>query len=264
MSLCLLLGLLPLLGAAPLGPQTTYVFEQGLDGYTGFADTSLFEESENSGGGSDGIFSGTNGQLQLRRALLRADLSVIPPGSIITGVSLTLTVDMSGANFGAVPFGLHRVIADWGEGGVNGLSGGGFGAPPQPGDATWLSTHFQQSHWSAPGGDYVPAASATVDAGRAGESATWSGPGLVADVQHWLDTPAENFGWEIISDEEGVLRHVKKFASSEAATARPRLVITAAPPPAEVPLHPLAGGGIAVLITFAALRELRRASTAAR
>lgn len=36
-----------------------FTFEQGVSGYMGFDDTTIFSESENAGGGTAGIFSGT-------------------------------------------------------------------------------------------------------------------------------------------------------------------------------------------------------------
>ena len=44
---------------------------------------------------------------------------------------------------------------------------------------------------------------------------TWgSTPGMVADVQGWLDQPGANFGWILIGDETGP-QTVKNFASRE-------------------------------------------------
>jgi hypothetical protein len=211
----------------PSGPG---VFEQGVNGFAGFADTSIFSENAYSGGASDGIFSGTNAQLNHRRALLRIDLSSIPQGSIITEAALSLTVERSGENFGDLPFTLHRVTRAWGAGAVEGIFQGGFGAPANAGDATWPAARHQQEAWTTPGGDFVALPSAQADAGRAGLAATWDGPGVVADVQSWVDEPETNFGWILISTREGESQRVKKFYSSEARRGRPRLTLTIQPP----------------------------------
>jgi hypothetical protein len=246
--------------AAPGAYGDSLVLIQGVGGYAGFEDTSLFSENENSGGGSGGVFAGTNGQLDTRRALIRADFSMIPEGSTITDVSLQMTVMMSGNNFGNVDFTLHRVLQDWGEGDVVGLSEGGFGATAAPGDATWLSNAHGTSSWTDAGGDFAPNVSATAAAGLAGTTATWGGPSLVADVQGWIENPSSNHGWLILSAIEGEFKRVKKFHSSEALQDRPVLTIEFTPDTAELPLM----DGIAILISaitigsFAIVR-LRRA-----
>ena len=238
---CCILAIL----TAPGAHGDSLVLVQGVGGYTGFEDTSLFSENENSGGGSDGVFAGTNGQLDTRRALIRADFSAIPEGSTITDVSLQMTVMMSGNNFGNVDFTLHKVLRDWGEGDVIGLSEGGFGATAAPGDATWLSNAHGESSWTEAGGDFAPNVSATAAAGLAGTTATWGGPNLVADVQGWLEDPSSNHGWLIVSALEGEFKRVKKFHSSEALQDRPVLTIQFKPGTVELPLM----DGLAILIS---------------
>lgn len=219
----------------PSEPET-FIFEQGLDGYTGFDDTTIFSESEFSGGATRGIYSGTilnlafDGSRQHRRALMRADLSSIPTNWIVEEVSLRLTVRASGGNFGDIDYHLHRLNGSWGEGEVVGLSEGGFGAPAMDGDATWLSQRHNQSLWATPGGDFVPLPSATAPAGRMDVSTTWSSPELVDDVQAWVATPSSNDGWIIIGELEGTRQRVKRFYSSESDSNRPHLIIVARAP----------------------------------
>jgi len=222
-----------LAGAAP----QAIVFEQGSSGYEGMQDTSIFSESENSGGGTDGIFAGTTLQLVIRRALLRADLTSLPPGTTVLGVTLELTVDRSGGNLGDSPFTLHRLNQDWGEGTVDGPSAGGFGGAPDSGDATWSFNFFNSSPWDSPGADFVSTASAEANAGQAGSVAMWTSQGLAADVQRWLDDPSSNFGWLIKSTQEGEQQIVKRFRSSQASSSRPKLVVTIevpSPSPADI------------------------------
>lgn len=227
---------------------TTLTLVQGQNGYFGFNDTSIFSENQNSGGGTDGIFSGTNGQLDTRRALIRADLSMIPPGSTITSVSLQLTVWMSGENFGEFDYTLHKSLKHWGEGTVAGLSEGGFGGAPNPGDATWVSNFHTTSMWSNLGGDYSPNVSATAPAGLAGSNAVWSDNGMVADLQSWIDAPASNYGWFIVSTIEGQSKRVKKFRSAESPILRPVLIVEYTPPPQALTLHT----GVATAFTLLA------------
>jgi hypothetical protein len=243
-----------------------FTFEQGVAGFTGFSDTTLFSESNHNGGGTDGIFSGTisqltfDGQKQNRRGLIRIDLTSIPRGWIIEDASLQMTVQMSGGNFGDFDFSLHRVRGSWGEGDEVGPSGGGFGAPAQQGDATWYLRELGISPWNAPGGDFVSSPSATAAAGLAGSDVVWSGAGLIADVQLWVNAPVANDGWLILSSLEGQQQRVKKFHSSEATQFRPVLTVLAQPAPPlgnsayQVPL-------LCVALAMASLGAICRART---
>jgi hypothetical protein len=165
----------------------------------------------------------------IRRALVAfAVAGALPPGATIDAVELTL---VASSGHGPFPIGLHRVLADWGEGGS--ASPGGGGVPAQAGDATWLHTFFPTSFWSTPGGDFAPTASAVLAANLGAH--TWSStPELVADVQAWLDDPSQNFGWLLLGNESTSFT-VKSFHSSEAASSalRPKLRIdfSALPPP---------------------------------
>ena len=204
-----------------------FVFEQGVDGYEGFEDTSIFSENENAGGGIDGLFSGTIRTSPFhRRALLRVDLSALPPASVVESVTLELVVERSGGFFGDFDIGLYRVLEDWAAGSATSPdTEGGAGGPVSIGDATWVSNFHEISLWENPGSDFVEEASAFAAAGVEGEIAVWSGDGLRDDVQRWVDDPTSNYGWVAISAIEGELQRVKRFYSSEAAENRPRLTV---------------------------------------
>ena len=184
-----------------------------------------------SSGQGPGVFAGRSGfmgPLPIRRGLIAFDVAgAIPAGARIEAVELTLHVLASSS--AQRPVELRRVLADWGEG--RSASMGGGGAPAAPGDATWLHTFFPASFWSAPGGDFAAAASATITPTATGAQ-TW-GPtaALAADVQAWLDRPAQNFGWILLGD-EAVSFSVKSFHSRESPTvaARPVLRVTFSPP----------------------------------
>ena len=234
-------AILLLVNTHAVAQSQEFTFEQGVTGYTGFDDTTIFSESENAGGGTPGIFSGTiqnldfDGNKQHRRALLRADISTIPSNWIVENVSLTFTVQSSGGNFGNIDYTLHRVTDSWGEGSAIGPSGGGFGDTAQTGDATWLSRHHNSALWAVTGGDFVVSLSAVAAAGTAGTVATWTSQGMINDVQQWVSSPASNQGWIIISTIEGTRQRVKKFYSSESTNSRPFLQIVARPPAVSTP-----------------------------
>jgi hypothetical protein len=65
-----------------------------------------------------------------------------------------------------------------------------------------------------------------------GSSTFNSAPGLVADLQMWLNNPGTNFGWMLISQDEGTAATARRFGSREAtATDRPLLTIRYVLPP---------------------------------
>lgn len=249
---------LALVVVAPRVGAETHIFEQGLDGFTGFRDTSLFQDlPNNAGGGIDGTFSGTIRTGFLRRAILAVDLSALPPDTVVVSARLEMVVERSGGNFGDIPYTLHRLTRDWGEGTVA-IPGepGGLGAPAEEGDATWTHARFGSEPWSTPGGDFAAEPSATANAGQQGSLVIWEGPALTADVQAWIAEPSGNFGWIVITPQEGTIQRVKKFFSAEAEVNRPRLIIETEDPVEPPP--PTGPGPWFWLLLFGLLRWLRR------
>ena len=211
-------------GSAMAG-TLTYTFQQGIAGYAGFSDTTIFNESDNAGGGTNAIFVGRNMMGPIRRALIKADLASLPPGSMVTNVRLELSVNNAPNTLPPLEYSLHKLTADWGEGSTVGtMGGGGQGGPAANGDATWTSNFFNVSNWTSPGGDFVATASATADSGAAGTITSWSSPQMVSDVQSWVDDPASNFGWIIIGPETTIQR-LRRFDSSEAPVLQPKLIV---------------------------------------
>jgi hypothetical protein len=92
-----------------------------------------------------------------------------------------------------------------------------------------------------------------------GPYAWGSTPALVADVQEWIDDPASNFGWILISDE--ATRSAKSYLSREAGSNGPRLTVqyttpfTAAVPMPAAAYVILAAGLAAVAVAMARLRR---------
>ena len=211
------------------------------------ADNTLFQDALGglSSGAGSYIFSGNLNSGQSRRALLRFNLTSIPAGSIITGVSLRLHMSRSAASGEVVS--VFAASRGWGEGSSN--SGiGGAGAPAQPGDATWLYSSFNTASWTNPGGDFAAAASASTIVGGV-NAYTWSGAGMVADAQSWLANPAANFGW-LLQGNEADAQTVKRFDSREnpVASVRPELTVT----------YIIPSPGAAVLFSVASLMVARR------
>jgi hypothetical protein len=108
-----------------------------------------------------------SGQVAVRRAVLAFDIAgAIPAGATIESVTLTLVVNRVPGNTNH-DVGLHRLLADWGEGTSNtGNSQQGRGEDPTTGDATWKHTFCvnadsdgfcdpSSQFWATPGGVYT-------------------------------------------------------------------------------------------------------------
>lgn len=198
-------------------------------------DNTLFDTGGTTSNGSgDSVFSGRTGlnagQIKQRAVLQFEVAGSIPVDAVITAAQLTLTLLSSGANGDQVHV-LHRLLNDWGEGASAGM--GGSGAPAAPGDATWLHTFFPDQFWKNQGGDFDAAASASQVVGTVQLTTyTWGPtPEMTADVQSWLDNPADNFGWLVRGNEE-LLNTAKRFASREhpVTNIRPVLTVEFTPP----------------------------------
>ena len=157
-------------------------------------DNTMYEESNLlSNGSGDYFFAGSiieDGDR--RRALVKFDIAgSIPSSAIILSATLRLHVSKhpdSPLAPSPVPFSLHRVLADWGEGTSDALEPGGSGATATEGDATWLYSHYsltptQRITWTTPGGDFVPDASASTLVGLQDNYYEWGvSADLTADV----------------------------------------------------------------------------------
>ncbi|MBL8878060.1 MAG: DNRLRE domain-containing protein [Phycisphaerales bacterium] len=213
-------------------------------------DNTLYFDSEGllSSGAGIYMFAGRNASQAPRRAVMAFDLSAIPAGSTIQSVSLRL--HMSRTSAGAANMRLHRLTRDWGEGESDSGEPGGGGAGAMPGDATWLHSFFDTERWTNAGGDFTPAFSAQTTVSGFGYY-TWSGNGLVNDVQNWVNHTQLNAGWILIGPE--TTRSAKRFATHENpdSSIRPRLTINYIPVP-----EPASALGFAIAGLVIARRKL--------
>jgi hypothetical protein len=131
----------------------------------------------------------------------------------------------SGPSSAAVDISLSKALRDWGEGASNAGSPGGAGAQAETGDATWIHNFYDTSFWTTPGGDFSPMLSATTPVSTVNATYTWSGSGLLADVQSWVSNRANNFGWIIRADEIDA-GSAKRLNSRENSSNPPRLTVT--------------------------------------
>ncbi|NLG50066.1 MAG: alpha/beta fold hydrolase [Chloroflexi bacterium] len=197
----------PVQGAAPLPAQTTQL-QYGAGGYTGAVDTYIEEPAPNASHPGDPLWVYNAGK---RTALLRFDLSALPPNVVIKAAQLNLYLSYRDSTAPPLPVSLHGVLRPWD---VN--------------QATWNSSLAGQS-WAVPGAngagtDYEPSASAqrTLHAMN-----TWYGFNVTDLVKQWLAQPETNHGVLLRGGQaSGWVGY--KLASSEDGnmTIRPNLVIT--------------------------------------
>lgn len=186
---------------------------------------------DNNAGAHPWFDAGTDGVGGTRRGLLRFSVGTIPAGSTITSavVRLKITRVPITAPLDST-FDLYRLNAAWGEGdkvGNNGLAA-------TAGEANWNDRLLGTAAWTAPGAASDAAASASGSAAGSSVANTiisFTGGGLVSDVQTWLDTPAQNFGWLLTSQGEGSSRTARGFGSREGGADAGVLEVGFTPPP---------------------------------
>lgn len=240
-------------------------------------DNTLYESP--TGGLSSGegvwVYTGVTAQGSIRRTLVQFDLGAIPAGATITGANFRLYMSRDAATVGSVDSPeLHRMLRNWGEGasptGSGGVGGGGGGSPAEAGDATWLHSFYDPANpnanlWTNPGGDFVANASAATSVGSlTGPDAfyNWSNTLMAADVQNWVDNPANNFGWVLLSGSEGSDRNARRFDSRESSDPATRPLLTISYTVAAIP-EPATGllalaGALPVVAVCVARRRRRR------
>jgi hypothetical protein len=196
--------------------------------FTPSKDNTLYEQAggQLSNGQGELVFIGKTDSrdgFRRRRALIAFNLGSIPANATVSEATLTLSLARSSSGTSTAT--VRKVLKDWGEGASDAGSPGGGGTHALTGDATWLHTFYNTAFWSTPGGDFASAASASTSVGSSNTTYSWSGSGMVADVQSWISNPATNFGWVVLGD-EATNGSAKAFYSGEAASLAPRLTVT--------------------------------------
>lgn len=226
-------------------------------------DSTLYESTSGSvaNGAGKNFFAGVTGSGVKLRSLMQFDISgAVPSGALIEKVELRLHLDRT-ATIGEL-ITMHRVLASWTEGASDAtfIGGGGGGTVAGAADSTWLHRSYSGLLWSSPGGDFTASPSSSLEVEGTGFY-TWSGAGLVSDVQSWLLTPSLNHGWLLKTPELGPAS-AKRFGSSESdfLGSRPALSITYSSIPE---VQPTSGTGVG-LLGLVALRWFARRQTNAR
>lgn len=177
--------------------------------------------TNNAGTATQNVVGDSNASASIAlRSVIKFDVSAVPAGATVTAVTLS-QYEYEAGRSGAAPASwaveLRRILRNWVEAQV-----------------TW-NIFSTGNNWGAAGcsndTDRVaaPSASLTMDGTAAGGFVNWSGAGLVADVQAWVDGSASNYGWLLIAPnaENLAATAFNRFYSSDYATAasRPKLVI---------------------------------------
>jgi hypothetical protein len=138
------------------------------------------------------------------------------------------------------------MLDSWGEG--TGADHGGSSAGAN--QATWNIRFAPGTSWNA----------ATVSASRSiagnGGYTFASTANLIGDVQSWLNTPANNAGWILMSEAESTPTSIRRFGSRDSGATAPTLTIQFTPVPEPCTWALLAIGTICL-----AWRRRRCAST---
>src|SRR5438105_991401 len=174
-------------------------------------DNTLYQYNPNEGDLSNALgfhfFTGTILMGESRRGVLAFDIAGnVPPGSTITGVSLSMNIAKT-IDGTARTTELHKLFADWGEGTSRAPGEEGSGAPATPNDATWRHRFYDTIFWTTQGGDFSATVSASQSVGGLGQY-IWSSTQMIGDVQSWLDNPVSNFGWLVLGVESTTPKRV--------------------------------------------------------
>lgn len=157
---------------------------------------------------------GQNASFEIRRALMRFDLSQIPAGAVINSATLRVTVVRDPLSPVNSIFEIRRILQSWTETGV-----------------CWNSRTSAQTPWQVPGvtgsADSASSASSAVAVGSVDftDYTFSSTPALVADIQAWVNDPSVNFGWLLISEDEVSHFTARRFGSREDPANAPVLTV---------------------------------------
>jgi hypothetical protein len=200
------------------------------------ADTSLFEGTPDGNlGRTTALIVGATANGAIGRALVRFPLAGIPSGARITSAELRFEVvrvpQMRTPE--PSPLDVRRVELPW----IEGDSSDNLGGQPNPGEPTWNSRSHGSTAWGEPGGQIGTDVSADIRGTSSrslvgvGSYSVPSTPELVRDVQSWLDDPASNHGWMLMSRFEDRTATARRLGTREEPFSSTRLVIGFSVPP---------------------------------
>jgi len=219
------------------------------------ADTTLQEAFPGNNFG-DGTSFQAGGRRQGGRArgLLSFDVAGnVPAGATINSVTLSLNVTATPSGGASSVFDLHSVSEAWGEGNNTDHRG----SPADAGEATWNSRFAPGTQWATAGGTFIPTVTASRSVAGNGSYTFASTALMVSDVQSWLNTPANNFGWELISESETTPTSIRRFGSRDDGAFSPTLTISFTPVPEPGTFAFWGLGGLGLLLAWQRRRRGR-------
>jgi hypothetical protein len=196
--------------------------------YTGCSDATISHRSPNHNAGAEPILEVGRRSDDVRRTLVRFNVSDIPPRTPIRAARLWLFfAGRRGPQSADQTLAVYNVDRPWSQGrGHTDEVDGADGRTAEGGEVTWQATGRDQKEWHAAGchaagvdRDEAPISSTVVAANDpAGHWKDWD---VTALVQSWIDAPATNHGLLIAQTKNeqqgtGILR----FYSSEAFKSR--------------------------------------------
>lgn len=193
-------------------------------------DATLYQDASgqltNDGGAN--IFIGKTAFNDIRRSLLKFDLSAIPANALVVEARMQVSV-LQSVLIDLAPTSLHRVTASWTEGTTNAGSPGGQGTQATTGDTTWIYREYTSVRWATPGGDFDATPLATAGISFNGTFSIGPSAAMNANVQDWL-AGAPNHGWLLRTDEL-TIQDARRLGSRQNSNAslRPRLVVVYVP-----------------------------------
>jgi hypothetical protein len=200
--------------------------------FTPTRDATIFSvATTGANGAGSSMFVGQNGLGENRRALVAFDLTTIPANATVTNVTLQLVCTRVGGVGSSQSLGLQKISASWTEGpsAGSGLGAGQATVPAASNDVTWAQRSVPGTNWTSAGGDFSATVSATQNVALPATYTWGSSAQMVADVQSWVATPANNFGW-IVRGGESTASSAKEFSTREDIVAnRPLLTVTYTP-----------------------------------
>jgi len=214
----------------------TQLYAQNTTTATSVADNTIYSnKSSLSNGSGNTMVTGRKScaNNHTRRALVKFSPAYLCAQQSVQIISAELQLCVKNVPSGGYPTDsvivcIHRVTANWGEGGSVATSPGKGTAAQYP-DATWSHRQYPFYTWASSGGDYVATASECTyvhDTDTPPYTIAFNGSGIVSDVQAWANG-TNNYGWIIIGDESqnstGVPFHTKEATN---ANYRPKLVVT--------------------------------------
>jgi hypothetical protein len=195
------------------------------------ADTSLFEYTPDNNLGAADLAAGTIAQAILKRsrALLRFPVENIPTNIVWKSASLNLRVSRMSSSAQSGNFVLRRMLQSWEEGNKTGSRG----SPATAGESTWNARLFPAIHWSSPGAAAPDDFSTNISSTSFIEGlGSYTFTNLLADIEFWRAHPDQNFGWILISQDEGTRATARRFLSREyGLPGGPELILEYVPQP---------------------------------